>query len=250
MNKQNTLQLSVNGLNKTVTKFDDVKQTIIDNLTFNIELKQDSVNVILAPNGKGRLHLQLILSGLENTYTGKVSWNTTSEIKTVYIPEQPSSFPWLNVKENVELGLVNFNLSKEEKETEVKKLLNLCGLEWYDSHFPHNNSYGFRFRISLARALALKPDVVFIDNSFSLADAQTRQELCSLLFEIAKTNICRIVYTTSSISEAATLSDDILILGKSPLSFAENIKTNGSRDEKRKNIAQRIFSVNYGDFDL
>jgi len=118
--------------------------------------------------------------------------------------------PWLNVTENIE-----FNV-KERNKTEISEIISFVGLEGYNDHFPNNKSIGFRFRISLARAIVNNPELILIDDSLSALSAKRRIKLFSLLRKLASDKEIPIIYTTSSISDAVRLADKVILLSGSP----------------------------------
>jgi ABC-type nitrate/sulfonate/bicarbonate transport system ATPase subunit len=123
----------------------------------------------------------------------------------VFIPSMPSSFPWLSVKENIV-----FNLESVEKE-KIKTVISMVGLTGYEDHYPNNNSIGFRFRISLARAIIRNPELIIVDNSITELAYNRRVELFTLLRSIAFKLKISVIYATSSVSDSVRISDKIII---------------------------------------
>ncbi|MGB8320612.1 MAG: hypothetical protein WCE54_20945, partial [Ignavibacteriaceae bacterium] len=126
----------------------------------------------------------------------------------------PSSFPWLNVKQN--LAFVSEINEKNDVEKNTGEIISLVGLNGYENHFPHNDSIGFRFRISLARALVVKPDVILIDDSLKKLDFETKEEIYHIINSAAVKLNTSFIYATTSISSAVKLSDSIFIMEKDP----------------------------------
>jgi len=130
--------------------------------------------------------------------------------KIIYIPSQPSSFPWLNVEENISLGLLIKDSSK------IKSIIRFVGLEGYESFHPNNKSYGFRFRIALARSLAHHPAVILLDEPFNQMDLKTKKEILLLIQEAQNTLKTTFLLATTNITEALFLSDKIYLMKKNP----------------------------------
>lgn len=191
------------------------KEYIDDNGFNNIVLKNVSLNIpsenitsIIAPNGSGKSTLLKIISGLDLTTSGEVI--KERDRKIIYIPSRPSSYPWLNVEENISLGLLKKDVA------EIKSIIRFVGLEGYESFHPNNRSYGFRFRIALARSLAHHPVAILLDEPFNQMDIKTKQEIFLLIREAQKTLKTSFLFTTSNITEALFLSDNVYLMKKNP----------------------------------
>lgn len=199
---------------KTLISLNNISKQYTDKVGYNINLLNKislSINTneyitILAPRGSGKTSLLKIISGLEPPTNGMIENN---ENKCIFIPTKPSSFPWLNVRENISF---NSNLSSEK----ITEIIDLVGLNGYSEHFPHNKSEGFRFRISLGRALANMPDVLVIDEPFSNLNSKTREEIYLLLRNLYKSEKLTIIFGTTNINEAIFLSEKIYLMKKNP----------------------------------
>lgn len=181
----------------------------IVHLLENVDLSfgEGEFTTILAPTGSGKSALLKIISGLETSSSGKIEESTK---KKIFIPGEPSSFPWLNVKENI-----LFNISSND-DAELQKIINLVGLEGYKDHYPNNRSLGFRFRISLARAIMNKADLIIIDESFTKMRDEVKRRIYFLLRRIISERKISFLFGTSNISEAILLSDKIFLMDKNP----------------------------------
>jgi ABC-type nitrate/sulfonate/bicarbonate transport system ATPase subunit len=195
-------------MSQKIIKIDSISKKYSDSTGYvvqlfeNISFEIEKVTTILAPTGTGKSSLLKIIAGIDE---GEKSVTT----KNIFIPQKPSSFPWLNVKENI-----TFNNKIAAKE--LKDIIKLVGLEGYDDHFPNNNSIGFRFRISLARAIANNPDLLLIDESLTKLTPKRKLELYALLRKVALEKGIPILYATSSITEAIRLSDKIVLMSQNP----------------------------------
>lgn len=229
---------------ESVTKYYSVdaglKIYILEDINFEIPVSESgSVTTILAPAGSGKTTLLKIISGLTEFSSGKITLDSEKKNTLPYIPEKPSSFPWLNVKENIEL-VINHS---EEKKYKFNELISLVGLTGYEDHFPHNKSIGFRFRISLARALALSPPLIIIDDSFKLIKEDSSEEIYSLVKSIVlKEKQCFILATTN-ISEAIMLSDNIILMSKKPGKIIKQIVIDNEEKHHFFNIKSEKFTV-------
>ncbi len=217
-------------MNDANLKLDNISKDYIDSVGFNIHLLENiSVSVgqnefvtILAPKGSGKTSLLKIACKLENPTSGKVE---TGKIKIAFIPSKPSSFPWFNVEENI-------SYNSKLKRKEIFEIINLVGLNGYEDHFPHNQSEGFRFRISLGRAIANEPEIIVIDEPFNKLNDKTREEIYLLTREIFIHKKLTILFGTTNISEAIFLSDKIYLMKKNPAEIIKKIRVD--LDKKRE----------------
>ena len=203
--------IEVKNISFSYQSADTVSRKILEDVSFSIEEK--SVTTLLAPNDSGKSTLLKIVCGLLKPSNGSIG----SEEKIIFIPEEPSSFPWLNVAENIKFASPNIS------QNDLEELAALVGLEGYTDHLPHNNSYGFRIRISLARALAVNPRLIVIDDSFKIMDGDSREECYQLIKEINEKKSTAFLIGTANISEAIFLSNKILLMSKNPAAIVETI---------------------------
>jgi ABC-type nitrate/sulfonate/bicarbonate transport system ATPase subunit len=213
---------------KNITKYykgmSGSKKLIFDNLSFLI-YGEDNIVSIYAPFGGGKTTILKILSGLDNDYLGEILINGKKiRHKFPYIPEKPSSFPWLNVSANIKLIIEMHGKNVGHSNIYLQELIKIVGLNGYEDHFPFNNSYGFRFRISLARALAVSPPLILIDDSFKLMDAETKNEIFELIKTIASVEKIKFIIASSDIKDVALLSNKILLIDNKPDSLSTEIE--------------------------
>ena len=205
-------ELEIKNLSKEFVDETGYKKKLFQNISFNVD--KNSITTVLAPTGTGKSSFLKIISGLQEQTSGEVI--NSGDGKVIFIPSEPSSFPWMTVEENIQLVL------KEKKD--VQKYINLVGLEGYEDHIPHNKSLGFRFRISLARALALKPSLIVLDEPFTKMDVQTKAEIYNLVRSLNASEKQTIILGTTNITEAVYLSNKIVLIKKNPAEILEEIK--------------------------
>lgn len=197
-----------------------------------------SFATIVGPSGCGKSTLLRILAGLVEQTSGDVYWTTGSagdgkgnvaapQVAMVF--QGHSVFPWLNVFDNVGYGLWIRGVSRRERKKIVDRWLERLGLTEFAAAYPHQLSGGMRQRVGVARALALDPDVLLMDEPFSALDAQTRlllqEELVELWQDAGKT----VVFVTHSIDEALFLSDIIFVMSRRPGQIIDRIEVPLSR---------------------
>ncbi len=203
----------VNNLSKDYTDSSGYTVHLLEDVS--LELEEHSITSILAPTGSGKSSLLRILSGLDTATTGTIEVNTPNR-KIVYIPSKPSSFPWYSVKENILLATTD--------EKKANSIIEAVGLEGYENHFPDNDSIGFRFRISLARALAANADILILDEPFSKEmKPVTLERIYELVLSIRKKYGVTFLIGTSNLTESILLSDKIYLMRKSPGKVIESI---------------------------
>lgn len=199
---KNILQIKNLNYSSTGIKFTD----------FNLEvpIEPGTINTIICKNNAASLLLKII-SEVEENYEGDIQ-HTLQNKNIIYIPSKASSFPWLNVEENIKFVLDNSNLSDGTTGVKIQGIIDSVGLTGYENHFPDNRSLGFRFRISLARVLSLQPSLVLIDKPFSKMDGETKFEIYDLLKKIASHYNLSILLATNDLNEAIYLSDNMILL--------------------------------------
>lgn len=205
----------------------------------DLSINEEEFTTILAPSGAGKSSLLRIIANLETPSSGNIENNSK---KKIFIPSEPSSFPWLNVKENI-----LFNIS-DSSDTELQEVINLVGLEGYKDHYPHNESLGFRFRISLGRAIMNKADLIVIDEPFVKMRDEVKQEIYFLCRKIQSKKKISVVLGTSNISEAILLSDKIFLMDKNPgrildsfeIQFIDPIRKNFSESNDFADYREKI----------
>lgn len=216
------------NISKTIVYSNGAKSKLLDDISFTVN--EGEVTSLLASSGSGKSTFLKIMCGLELSDSGK-----RIETSACLIPSEPSSFPWMNASESI--------LFANEKldEAAQKRIIHQVGLEGYESHYPNNKSLGFRFRISLARALASGVKIILIDEPFTKMDQRTRMEMLQLILDINKETKTTILFATSNLSEALLVSQSVLLMKKGSTGTLPNIKC----DNIESNLSARITSSEY-----
>jgi len=215
--------LSVTNLSKEFISDVGSKISLFTNLNFNII--NERFTSILAPKDFGKSTLLRILAGIEYPTAGSVNFkNNEKKIPIALIPSKPSSYPWLTVEKNIKyfLSLISSEIGSKN----VEELIDLVGLSGYENHYPNNKSVGFRFRISLARALAVNPQLVLLDEPFNDLDSITGLEIFEVIKNIRIKKKVTFLLATSNISEVICLSDLVLIMQKDPANILKEMEIN------------------------
>ena len=203
--------ISINKLSKKYHSKGET--TAIKNLT--LAVKEGEYLAIVGPSGCGKSTLLSILSGIEKKSSGSIILHKDN-IKFGYMLQEDCLFPWLNILDNCLLGLkINKEITKENKDY-VIKLLNDYGLHDFIYSYPNSLSGGMRQRVALIRTLAIKPDILLLDEPFSALDYQTRLALSDDVYKMIKDNQKTVIMITHDIAEAISMADRVVVLTNRP----------------------------------
>ena len=211
----------IENLRKSFKKASSQDLLVLEDVNFT--LQKGEIVALLGKSGSGKSTLLRIIAGLiaptsgTITYRGKPVTRPVAGIAMVF--QSFALMPWLNVLENVELGLEAQGVGREERRHRAIEAIDIIGLDGFESAFPKELSGGMRQRVGFARALVINPDVLLMDEPFSALDVLTAENLKSDLLELwkeKKTNTNGILLVTHNIEEAATLADRIVIFGNDP----------------------------------
>jgi NitT/TauT family transport system ATP-binding protein len=182
---------------------------------------------ILGPSGCGKSTILGMIAGLIAPDAGSVSIENgpvdeaRSSRRIGLVFQDAVLLPWRTVAENVALPLEVLKLPRHERETKIRDVLELVKLEGFESRFPHELSGGMRQRLGIARALSFDPPVLLMDEPFGALDAITRDKMSIELLRIWEQRQKTVVFVTHSISEAALLSDRVVVMTPRPGRIAE-----------------------------
>jgi NitT/TauT family transport system ATP-binding protein len=187
----------------------------------NLDIARGELLSLIGPSGCGKSTLLNIIGGLLPAMQGVVSINGKPvngplPQTVAYVFQESALFPWRTVRENIELGLSFQGAPSGERTGRAMEALQAVGLADFHSHYPSQLSGGMKQRAQLARALALKTDILLMDEPFGALDEQTRmvlgEDLSVLLAQTGKT----IVFVTHSLSEAVFLADRVAVFSARP----------------------------------
>lgn len=190
---------------------------VIRDLSLSIEA--GGFVAVVGGSGVGKTTLLRIAAGLVKPGAGTV--RLTGETRpdarrSAFVFQDSRLMPWRTVDGNVSYGLEGLALSAQEKRRRIERVLSLTGLEKLGARWPHELSGGQAQRVGIARALAVKPDLLLMDEPFSAVDAVTRRNLQAELVGVWQRSGAAVLFVTHDIEEAVFLADEVIVLGGHP----------------------------------
>jgi NitT/TauT family transport system ATP-binding protein len=204
--------LTVKNLSKSI-KLEKENLKILDEVSF--ELEQGSFTTIIGPSGSGKSTLLRIIAGLIKPSSGSFNFSEDKP-RISFVFQSFALFPYLSVKENVEFGLKMKGSPPRQTSQKVKELIEEVGLTGFETKHPKELSGGMRQRVGIARALAIDPDIILLDEPFSALDEFTAEKLRKVLVDVWSNRRVTVFMVTHLVREAIELSDDIIVLSKRP----------------------------------
>ena len=228
--------LSINNISKTYYTLNKEIQAI-KNITLDI-YKNDFI-ALVGPSGCGKSTLLSIINNQDKPTTGGI---TTYNNSIGYMLQEDALFEWLNVLDNCLLGLKVTNKLTEENKKYVLNLIQKYGLKDFINTYPNNLSGGMRQRVSLIRALSLKPDILLMDEPFSALDYQSKINISNDIYNILKKENKTLILVTHDISEAINMCNKIIILSKRPATIKNiyNISFDKKINQKEKRYTKEF----------
>jgi NitT/TauT family transport system ATP-binding protein len=168
---------------------------------------------IVGSSGCGKSTLLNILAGLDKQDSGTIIKNN---LKIAYMLQIDALLPWLNVLDNALLGLKIKHELNNDNINYVKNLISKFGLEDFINKYPNNLSGGMRQRVALIRTLALKPDIILLDEPLSALDYVTRLTITDEIYNILKELNISTILISHDIAECTSFCDNIIVLSKRP----------------------------------
>lgn len=229
-------RIAIENLNKTYANRRKVPRGDDDPLLYkgervavfmdvNLNVRDGEMVCFLGPSGCGKSTLLRIIAGFEKPSGGHIRINdkpvSGPSADHIFVFQHSGLFPWMTVAENVGLGLRHVK-SPQERHRQMKEFVEMVELEGFEQHYPRQLSGGMQRRAELARALAVNPDIMIMDEPFSGLDFLThmkmREEVVNMHAFIQKT----ILLVTHNIDDALIMGDRVVILGGSPTGVIMN----------------------------
>ena len=202
----------------------------------DIGVEEGECVTLVGVSGAGKSTLLRVIANLIPAYEGSVTLETEPDparrpIAMVF--QAALLMPWRKISGNVALGLEGIEISEQLRRERVERTLELVGLSDYGDRWPYQLSGGQRQRIGIARALAVEPDILLMDEPFGALDAITRAVLQDELLRIWKETRKSILFVTHDIEEAVYLGDRVLLLGDHPARIVNEFPIAIARKERR-----------------
>jgi len=208
-------KLTINKLSMTFKRDGNTVNVLED---IHLEARVGEFVCILGPSGCGKSTLLNIVGGFLRPSSGEVTIDgeavTGPDPRRIFVFQERGVFPWLTVEGNIGFGL--FKLSKGEKARRIAHYVKLVGLDGFEQAYPQELSGGMKQRLEVARALAVNPDMLFLDEPFGALDSITRLIMRGELLRIWEAERKTILFVTHDIEESVQLADRVVVMSARP----------------------------------
>jgi NitT/TauT family transport system ATP-binding protein len=191
---------------------------VLSDVSFAVETGETVA--LIGPSGCGKSTLLSLVGGLEPLQHGRISVVGEASAQclnaSTFVFQDFALLPWRSAAGNVSFALEHHAISVAEREARVAHALELCGLSEFAQAYPKQLSGGMRQRVGIARAIAVKPAVLLMDEPLSALDAQTRELLMEDLLQIWHEERTTTLYVTHNLAEAVRLADRVVVLSRRP----------------------------------
>jgi ABC-type nitrate/sulfonate/bicarbonate transport system ATPase subunit len=231
---KNRVKISVENVSRTFVNAQGERIQALRDISFEVEDLYSpegrdigELRVLLGPSGCGKSTVLRIIAGLDHPTTGRVLVNGEpvrgpgSDRGMVF--QKYTSFPWLTVEANVAYGLKIKGTPPAEIKRTVGRLIEAVGLKGFEKSYPDTLSGGMQQRVAIARTLAVRPQVVLMDEPFGALDAQTRSDMQNLLLDIWEQSASTVLFVTHDVEEGIYLGDRLFILSGRPGTIVEDV---------------------------
>jgi NitT/TauT family transport system ATP-binding protein len=208
-------KLRVENLNVTFTR-DEKTIPVLQNI--NLEVTDGEFVCVVGPSGCGKSTLLNVMGGFLSPTSGSVAIDGQivrgPDPRRIFVFQERGVFPWLTVEGNIGFGL--YKLSTEERERRIAHYVKMVGLGGFEEAYPAELSGGMKQRLEVARALAVNPDTLYLDEPFGALDSITRHIMRGELLRIWEAERKTIVFVTHDIEEAVQLADRVVVMSARP----------------------------------
>jgi len=227
--------------------------TVLQGIHLNVY--RDEIVAIVGPSGAGKSTILRLIAGLAKPSEGRIAYKenplNSVNLESALVFQSFGLLPWLSVAKNIELGLEARGVDPETRRRKVAFYITKVGLDGYEEAYPRELSGGMKQRVGLARALAVEPELLLMDEPFSALDPLTSINLRNELVDIWSDPdfpVTSVVLVTHIIEEAVELSDRVIVLSGRPGQIAGDIKIDlprprDKRDPQFNQYVDKIFSL-------
>jgi NitT/TauT family transport system ATP-binding protein len=189
----------------------------------DLDIQQGEFLSLLGPSGCGKSTALRVVAGLLAPSAGTVTWTGGAHPRIGFVFQDPTLMPWATALGNVRLPLDLAHMRRAEADARAEAALERVGLAGFGTAYPRELSGGMRMRVSIARALVARPELLLMDEPFAALDEMTRQELNDDLLRLWQSDGLTIVFVTHSVSESTYLSTRTVVLTPRPGRIAADI---------------------------
>jgi NitT/TauT family transport system ATP-binding protein len=224
---------------------DRLGRTVVALSQVDFAVEPQEFVALLGPSGCGKSTLLNIIAGLLPASSGQVYFEGEPRAGrapiTATVFQEFALFPWRTVRANVEFGLEELGVSGFERAERTRYYLDMAGLQGFEGKYPHQLSGGMRQRVGIARALAVEPAVLLMDEPFSALDAQTRALMMEELLGIWSRTRQSILYVTHNIQEAVFMADRVVVLSRRPGEVLDSVPIKLTRPRSESQQGEPAF---------
>jgi ABC-type nitrate/sulfonate/bicarbonate transport system ATPase subunit len=200
----------------------DGKQTsVLEDIS--LEVGEGEFLCLLGPSGCGKTTLLNIMAGFLSPTRGDVKVNGEivhgPDPRRIFVFQERGVFPWLTVEGNIGFGIAG--LPRKEREGRIRHYIQMVGLEGFEKSYPSDLSGGMKQRLEVARALAVNPDMLLLDEPFGALDSITRLTMRRELLRIWEAERKTIIFVTHDIDEAVQLADRVVVMSARPATIQQ-----------------------------
>lgn len=212
------MSLSIKNVKKTFSLKNDEIEVLRD---INLEINDGEFVSIVGPSGCGKSTLLKIIAGLDNVTEGDIKINgkevsQTDSTEVGIIFQESRLFPWKSVEKNIAFGIADKNLKGDERKKLIKDHVHLIGLDGFEKALPKQLSGGMKQRVSIARTLINKPNILLLDEPFGALDAFTKINLQNEVLNIWEKEKTTMIIVTHDIDEAIFLGTKVIVMSPKP----------------------------------
>jgi len=240
-------KIAVSGVHKVFeTKKGDV--SVLEGV--DLDVREGEFLAVVGPSGCGKSTLLNCMAGFERVSTGSIRIDGVEvdkpSPKRVFVFQEPGILPWFSVWDNIGFGLGK--MSFEAKHEIVMRYIRLVGLEGFEKAFPSELSGGMKQRVEFARALAVEPDVLYLDEPFGALDALTRLEMRAEILRIWRETKKTCILVTHDVEEAVELADRVAVMTRRPATIHSILdnplpRPRDASHPEFRDLKERIFDI-------
>ena len=216
-------KLRAEGISMTFRR-DGNQTAVLDNIS--LDVREGEFICLLGPSGCGKSTMLNTMAGFLAPSSGAVTIDgepvTGPDPRRVFVFQERGVFPWLTVEGNIGFGL--FKLSKDERARRIAHYVKMVGLQGFENAYPQELSGGMKQRLEVARALAVNPDMLFLDEPFGALDSITRLIMRGELLRIWQAEKKTIIFVTHDIEESVQLADRVVVMSARPAKIQQIVE--------------------------